>query len=133
MTTPFTLFMLLRSQPAWLALDRPARRAFVAEQVQPAFAAWPQVAMRYYDAEAFHGRCTDVMVFETADLIAYNHLIEALRDTDFLGGVPYFEVVDIIPALEDGWRAYEAEAGLAQPATVGGLSGRASAPEAPIP
>ena len=36
--------------------------------------------MRYFDAEAFHGRCTDLMVFETADLIAYNHLIEALRD-----------------------------------------------------
>ncbi len=108
---PFTIFMLLRSSPAWLAKNRPARGAFVEAVVRPIFAARPQVAMRYYDAEAFHGRCTDLMVFETADLVAYNDLIEALRDTDLLGGVPYFEVVDVIPALEDGWRAYETRAG----------------------
>jgi hypothetical protein len=116
-TPPFTIFMLLRSSPAWLTLDRAARAAFVETQVRPIFSARPEVTMRYFDAEAFHGRCTDLMVFETADLIAYNHLIEALRDTDLLGGVPYFEVLDVIPSLEDGWKAYEAQ--LAQPATVG--------------
>lgn len=118
MSATFTVFMLLRSSPAWLAKDRAARGAFVETIVRPIFAARPEVSMRYYDAEAFHGRCTDLMVFETADLLAYNDLIEALRDTDLLGGVPYFEVVDVIPALEDGWRAYEGRAGLAQPATV---------------
>lgn len=118
MTQPFTIFMLLRSSPAWLALDRPARNAFVEAQVRPIFAARPQVSMRYYDAEAFHGRCTDLMVFETSDLIAYNHLVEALRDTDLLGRVPYFQVVDIIPALEDGWKAYETEVGLSPSAPI---------------
>lgn len=113
MTAPkppvFTLFMLLRSQPAWLALTRPERAAYVAAEVAPVLARWPQVAMRFYDAEAFTGRCTDLMVFETADLAAYSHLIDGLRDTAFLGR-PYFEVLEIIPALEDGYKAYDAAA-----------------------
>lgn len=113
MTAPkppvFTLFMLLRSQPAWLALSRAERGAYVAAEVSPILARWPQVGLRFYDAEAFSGRCTDLMVFETADLQAYAFLIDALRDTAFLGR-PYFEVLEIIPALEDGYKAYEAAA-----------------------
>lgn len=108
-TPVFTLFMLLRSQPAWLALTRPERAAYVAAEVAPVLARWPQVAMRFFDAEAFTGRCTDLMVFETADLAAYANLIDGLRDTAFLGR-PYFEVVEIIPALEDGYTAYDAVA-----------------------
>ncbi|MCI3135139.1 darcynin family protein [Phenylobacterium aquaticum] len=105
----FTLFMLLHSQPAWLALTRVERAAYVEAEVAPVLARWPQVAMRFYDAEAFTGRCTDLMVFETADLAAYAHLVDGLRDTAFLGR-PYFEVVEIIPALEDGYKAYDAAA-----------------------
>ncbi|WP_304163878.1 darcynin family protein [Phenylobacterium aquaticum] len=105
----FTLFMLLRSHPDWLALSRAERGAYVAAEVAPVLARWPQVRLRFYDAEAFTGRCTDVAVFETSDLAAYAFLVDGLRDIAFLGR-PYFEVVEIIPALEDGYRAYDAVA-----------------------
>lgn len=55
---------------------------------------------------------TDVAVFETCDIRAYYFLIDALRDTPFFG-LPYFEVVDIIPAVEDGYLEYDAAAGIA--------------------
>ena len=51
-----TFFMLLRSSPAWLALTRAARAAFIAETVRPIFGHYPQVSLRFYDAEAFTGR-----------------------------------------------------------------------------
>jgi hypothetical protein len=51
------------------------------------------------------------MVFETADLRAYSFLIDALRDEAFFG-LPYFQVLDVIPALENGYAEYDAEMGV---------------------
>ena len=102
-----TYFMLLNATPAWLRLGRGERRAFRDEVLAPIFASHPATTMRFFDAEAFSGRCSDVAVFETANASDYYGLIEALRDTAFFN-TPYYEVVDIIPAIEDGYRAYEA-------------------------
>ena len=101
-----TYFVSLKSQAAWLRLTRTERAEFVRETVRPILATYAQVRVRYYDAEAFTGRCTDMMVFETADTQAYAFLFDALRDTAFFS-LPYFEVVDIIPALEDGYEGYD--------------------------
>lgn len=100
-----TFFMLLRSSPAWLALTREARADFIDATVKPVFDKYREVSLRFYDAEAFSGRATDVAVFETRDLRAYYFLVDALRDTPFFG-LPYFEVLDIIPAVEDGYQEY---------------------------
>jgi hypothetical protein len=107
-----TFFMLLRSSPDWLALTREARMAFIGETVRPIFGRYPQVSLRFYDAEAFTGRATDVAVFETRDVRAYYFLIDALRDTPFLG-LPYFKVLEIIPAVEDGYLEYDEAEGVA--------------------
>lgn len=112
-----TFFMLLKATPGWLRLDRVERRAFRDDVLAPIFAAHLPTTMRYYDAEAFSGRCTDVAVFETDDLSDYYGLVEALRDSAFFNA-PYYELVDIIPAFEDGYRAYEAAIG-ADPSPVG--------------
>jgi len=107
-----TFFMSLRSQPTWLALSRQQRADFIAGVVRPIFAGYPQVKLRFYDAEAFSGRCSDLAVFETTDVQAYAFLIDALRDTPFLG-LPYFEVLEIIPAIEDGYADYDRVQGVA--------------------
>lgn len=106
-----SFFVSLRSQPAWLALGRQQRADYLAARVRPHFARYPRVRLRFYDAEAFSGRCTDMMVFETADLRAYSSLIDALRDEAFFG-LPYFEVLDVVPALENGYAEYDAEMGV---------------------
>src|SRR4051794_29707853 len=110
--TRLTFFMLLRSAPAWLALSREARSAFIEETVKPIFGRYREVSLRFYDSEAFSSRATDVAVFETENLRAYYFLIDALRDTPFLG-LPYFEVLEIIPAIEDGYLEYNEAGGLA--------------------
>jgi hypothetical protein len=107
-----TFFMHLRSSPAWLALSRQARADFIKATVRPIFARYLDVTLRFYDAEAFTGRITDVAVFETTNLRAYYFLIDALRDTAFLG-LPYFEVVEVVPAIEDGYQEYTDAEGVA--------------------
>lgn len=103
----YAVFMHLRTTPAWLALSRQARR----DIATPAFAgalAESGVSFRYFDAEAFHGRCTDIAFFETDDLWAYYFVVERLRDSQ-LFSTPYFEVVDIVMSVEEGFRAFEAQ------------------------
>ena len=111
MPKPYTFFMLLRSAPDWLKLSRQDRQRFLAAEVKPVFARYPAVAMRFYDAEAFSGRCTDIAVFETTDLQAYTFLIDGLRDTAFFSH-PYFEVLDIVPTVEEGYADYDRAEGV---------------------
>lgn len=106
MARRYTFFMLLCSTPDWLRLGRDQRQRFLADHVRPVLARYPAVSLRFYDAEALSGRCTDVAVFESDDLQAYAFLIDGLRDTAFFAQ-PYFEVLDIIPAVEDGYLEYD--------------------------
>ncbi len=45
-------------------------------------------------------------MFETISLQDYYFVIDAIRDSEFCT-VPYFEFVEIIPAIEDGYLEYE--------------------------
>lgn len=107
MTMTLTVFMLLRAQPSWLKLSRQARQDFIAAEVAPILARYPAVSLRFFDAEAFSGRCSDVAVWRVEDLKSWSFLMDGLRDTAFFAE-PYFEVVDIIPALEDAYAEYDA-------------------------
>ncbi len=104
MAQRYTFFMLLRATPAWLKLPRRQRAAFAEREITPLLARHLGVSLRFYDAEAFSGRCSDVAIWETDDLQAWSFLVDALRDSAFFAE-PYFELLDIIPAIEDGWRA----------------------------
>lgn len=105
-TRTYTYFMLLKTRPAWLAMTRPERRAFRDQYLTPVFERYPSVKTRFFDAEAFTGRCSDLMMFETRDPREYHFLIDALRDTPVFG-VPYFDIVDVIPGVEDGYLEYD--------------------------
>lgn len=112
MTRTFTFFMQLKTLPAWLQMQRAERNAFIAQKIGPILARYDAVRLRFYDAEAFSGRCTDVAVWETTDLQQYYFMMDALRDTAFFAA-PYFEVIDIIPAIEEGYREYDEAEGVA--------------------
>lgn len=107
----YTFFVLLHATREWLALTRERRRAVVADHLEPLLIRSPELRLRHYDAEAFSAVCSDVMVIETRDPAQHYCFMERLRDSPFLT-VPYFDVVQIIPAIEDGFKAFErAEAG----------------------
>jgi len=102
----FSLFVHLRALPAWLAMSRPERDRMVAEHAGPVLARFPGARVRWFDAEAFTARCSDILMLENLDARTASHLMEGLRDTPFFS-VPWFELVDVFPALEDGFRDYE--------------------------
>lgn len=104
--SPFTIFVMLRTLPAWLALPRPQRNDIGQRALRHALKEGT-VSVRHFDAEAFTTTCTDVAVFETRDLHAFYRVMERLRDSPLLV-VPYFELMQIIPGIEDGFRQFEA-------------------------
>ena len=100
-TANYTFFMHLKTSNDWLALKPTQRHRFVDDVVRPILAAHPGVSLRYFDAEAFSGAVSDVAMWETADVIAYQSVCEQLRETQFWGH--YFDVVDIVPAIENAF------------------------------
>jgi chlorite dismutase len=102
----YVVFVHLTSLPTWLQLSRPQRRKVVAEHIRPALDAFPAVRVRWIDAEGFTGTCSDVLMADTDDLRAWNHLFERLRDSP-LFAVPYFRLDQIIVGAEDAYLDYE--------------------------
>ncbi len=104
--TPFspklTVFMLVKTSPEWLALsidDRFARLRAAFEPILRRYA--DSVTLRFYDAEFYTARLTDLWVWEAADHHAYELVVEALRETAFWDR--WFSIVEIIPAVENAY------------------------------
>jgi hypothetical protein len=110
----WTLFTLLKTTRHWLDLTPEARFAFIKKTVRPILDANPAVTMRFFDTESYSARVTDIVVWQTADLAAYQRVIKGLRDTSFWDR--YFEVLEIIPALEDAYAAHYGISPLTGPA-----------------
>ncbi|MBR9651382.1 darcynin family protein [Thalassovita aquimarina] len=100
-----TIFLLLMAKPEWLSLDR-AERAEIADKALGAAFGDGTVTFRFFDAEAFNARVSDVAVIEADTPQAYYFAMERLRDTPLLAN-PYYEIVEIVPAYEDGYREFE--------------------------
>ncbi|MFE5475307.1 darcynin family protein [Nocardia sp. NPDC056541] len=99
---PVTAFMLVKTTPEWLALTVPERVDAFTTQVLPAIEAKTTgVRSRFYDTEFYSVRVTDVWVWEAESHLAYQLLIDALRETPFWDR--YFEVVDLLVGTENGY------------------------------
>lgn len=104
---PYVIVVQLRALPAWLALDRPARQRVIAEHVEPILAAHADTCRtRWVDVESFTATCSDLLIADVGDPLAWNRLWEAVRDTP-LFAVPYFAAESILMGVEDGYRDYE--------------------------
>lgn len=102
----YVFFVLLRATPAWLRLGRDRRRDLVAEHLQPLVAASRELKMRYFDAEAFSAACSDLMMTETPDPQQHYYFMERLRDSPLICE-PYFEILQIVPSIEEGYVEFE--------------------------
>lgn len=101
----YTFFVLLRASQEWLRLTRDRRQAMAEEHLSPLLVRYPEVSMRFFDAEAFTTLCSDVLMLETDDPKHYYFFIEGLRDSPLITQ-PYFEVMHYIPAIEQGFEEY---------------------------
>ncbi len=102
----YTFFVHMVATKDWLSLSRKQRNQFTEQVLNPIFEKYPSVNVRFYDVEAFSTLCSDIDVFETENIQDYYFLIDAIRDTEIFT-VPYFEFVEIIPAIEGGFVEYE--------------------------
>ena len=100
-----TVFVLLKTTKEWLRLER-AERNRIADSVLSTVLSDNKVTLRMFDAEAFTTKCTDVAMFQTENMQAFYFAIERLRDSELITR-PYFEMVEIIPTIEDGFKAFE--------------------------
>jgi len=106
MTRRYTFFMLLQSTSPWRALELDEQHAHHDALLERVFEAYPDLSLRRFDSAAFGGRCSDVLVWETSDVAQYYEAIAALREAELLTR-PWFEIVDVIPAIEDAWREHD--------------------------
>ena len=98
-----TFFMLLKATPQWRNLDHEGQREVFDAALLTVFNGFPDLRMRRFDASTFHGRCSHVIVWELAhgaDLWQYEAAIEALHNQPYFGA-PLFDIVDVIPGIED--------------------------------
>lgn len=97
-------FMLVKTTTTWLQISTKKRFEFLEETIKPILAKHSAVNMRFFDSEAFSGRYTDVLMWETANVRDYQLLVEQLRETLFWG--TYFEIVEIVPAIENAYALF---------------------------
>jgi hypothetical protein len=98
---PWSIFLLVRATPHWLALAPEERFAFIDEEIRGRLEAHPEVGVRFWDVEHMNARVSDLILFETRDLSRYRSLVEGIRETRFWGH--YFEVLEILPGIENGY------------------------------
>lgn len=96
-----TVFFLIRASSEWLKLSPTERNGFVGSALRPILQRYPQVGLRYFDAEAYSADVSDVLVWEFESDRAYEAVVESLRETPFWNH--YFEVLKIIRCVEDGF------------------------------
>jgi hypothetical protein len=117
MATPielnYTFFMLVKTTTIWLQFDMQQRFDFLEDTIKPILKKHPAVKMRFFDSEAFSGRFTDVLMWETTAVKDYQSLIEDLRQTLFWG--TYFEIIEIVPAIENAYAIFNQMAPISTP------------------
>jgi Darcynin, domain of unknown function len=103
-TKPVFFFWLVKTTPTWLAmppLGAGGRFDFVEKVIKPILKQFPKVDLRFFDAEAHTAVCSDVMLWTVHDSAQYSAMVEKMRETPFWDH--YFQILHIIPALEDGY------------------------------
>lgn len=108
----FAIFLLLKAERAWLDLAVPERFAYLEVEIQPILDAHAGVDMKFWDTEHFNARISDVLLFETQSLGQYQSVVEKLRETLFWDH--YFQVVDILPGIENAYATYYEQAPVGQ-------------------
>jgi Darcynin, domain of unknown function len=94
-----TVFLILKTRDAWLQLSVQERFAYIGKNIFPIIKNHPLVKVRFYDAEFYTARLSDVMLIETSNLRQYEKFIDALRDQEFW--YKYFDVQDLIMTTEN--------------------------------
>jgi hypothetical protein len=79
----FTIFAYFHVTPEWLSLTKDERIATRDRAFIPIFSRYrEQVSIRLFDTWAFTHTSTDMLMFETPNLMAYYALMDELKNTE---------------------------------------------------
>lgn len=92
-----TVFMLVKTNPEWLAMPVEQRFSEIAKHLQPALERHPSVDFRWYDTEFYTARVTDTWMLEASNPHEYELVVEELRETPLWDR--YFSIVEILPGI----------------------------------
>jgi chlorite dismutase len=93
--------MNVRTTTQWLALSPQERFGFLDEVIRPMLGRHSKVSMRFFDSEGFSADVTDVLMWESPDVMAYQAIVEELRESKFWG--TYFDIVQIVASIENAY------------------------------
>ena len=98
----FTVFMLVKTTPEWLAFPVDRRHELARTQLTPILKKHEAaVSLRYFDVEFYSARVTDIWMWDAKDHHSYELLVEDLRESPFWDR--YFKVVEILTGVEDAY------------------------------
>lgn len=101
MAKTYHVFMPLRATAKWLALSPEKRFSFLGKVIEPILIKNASVRLRFFDCEFFAAHVSDMAMWETDDLNAWQALVEDLRETEFWD--TYFEVKDVLLSVENAY------------------------------
>jgi len=101
-TPELTVFMLVKTQPEWLALPVEERFKQLRLHVEPLLKKHQDsVRMRFFDTEFYSTRVTDLWMWDAKTHHAWQLIAEDLRETPFWD--TYFDVVEILTGIENAY------------------------------
>lgn len=99
----FTIFCYFHVTPEWLALSKDERVAVRDRAFVPIFMRYrEQVSVRLFDTWAFTQTSTDIIMFETPNLMAYYALMDELKNTEIFSR-SLLRRSETVVAVEDGF------------------------------
>lgn len=96
-----TVFMLVKTNPEWLAMSVQQRYDELVKHLQSALDRHPAVEFRWYDTEFYTARVTDTWMWDTSTPHEYELVVEELRETPLWDR--YFTIVEIIPGVHNAY------------------------------
>lgn|SRR5690625_403904 len=102
----YAFVVLVEFYPSWLAMTR-GEREIKATELKKIILKYPEVKVRFFDAEALPGKeYTDIIFCETNNIQKYHYMWEELRDhTIYTDG--HMKIKNVIMGIEEAYKSFE--------------------------
>lgn len=102
----YIFVVLVEFYPSWLAMTREERRKS-ADELKAIILKYPEVQVRFFDAEALPGKdYTDIIFCETKNVKKYHYMWEELRDHHvYTEG--HMKIKNVIMGIEEAYKSFE--------------------------
>ncbi|NWK69518.1 Darcynin 2 [Bacillus paramycoides] len=98
--------VLVEFYPTWLAMSRD-ERGKRANELKEITLKYPEVHVRFFDAEALPGKdYTDIIMCETKNIQKYHYMWEEIRDHS-INTAGHMKIKDVIMGMEEAYKNFE--------------------------